>query len=35
MTEARWQHLAIRGKEDVPDVITVRGRKAGVAIRMP
>lgn len=35
MTEARWQHLTIRGKEDVPDVITIRGRKAGVAIRMP
>lgn len=35
MTEARWQHLAIRGKEGVPGVITIRGRKAGVAIRMP
>lgn len=35
MTEARWQHFTIRGKESVPDVITVVGRKAAVAIRMP
>lgn len=35
MTEARWQHLTVRGKERVPDVITVVGRKAAGASRMP